>query len=86
MLNCADGDSFLQNGAEGSVAIEQGILDPGKIEELAADPLSQGPNVTRLRGRPEYRMRVQDWRVIFRLEENVLWIEDIGPRSSIYRG
>jgi mRNA interferase RelE/StbE len=58
----------------------------GKIEELAADPLCQGPNVTRLRGRPEYRMRVQDWRVIFRLEENVLWIEDIGPRSSIYRG
>ncbi len=55
-----------------------------KIKELAADPLSQDANVKRLRGRPEYRMRVQDWRVIFRLEKGVLWIDDVGPRGSIY--
>ena len=55
-----------------------------KINELAADPLSQGPNVKRLRGRSEYRLRVQDWRIIFRLEKDVLWIDDIGPRGSIY--
>jgi len=55
-----------------------------KIDELAADPLSQGANVKRLRGRQEYRLRVQDWRVIFRLEAGVLWIDDIGPRGSVY--
>lgn len=57
-----------------------------KIEELAAEPLALSANITRLQGRPEYRLRVQDWRVIFRLDADVLWIDDVGPRGSIYRG
>ena len=56
-----------------------------KIGELAADPLSQSANVKRLQGRPEYRLRVQDWRVIFRIEGGVLWIDDIAPRGSAYQ-
>ncbi|WP_294132384.1 addiction module toxin RelE [Sphingobium sp.] len=36
-----------------------------KIEELAHDPDSLAANMKRLQGRPEYRLRVQDWRVIF---------------------
>jgi mRNA interferase RelE/StbE len=55
-----------------------------KIEEMAADPLSQSANVKKLQGRPEYRLRVQDWRVIFRIDGGTLWIDDIGPRGSIY--
>ena len=55
-----------------------------KIEELAADPFPQSANVKKLQARPEYRLRVQDWRIIFRIEDNVLWIDDIGPRGSIY--
>jgi len=55
-----------------------------KIGELADDPLSQSANVKRLQGRPEYRLRVQDWRIIFRIEDGILWIDDIGPRGSIY--
>ena len=55
-----------------------------KIEDLAFDPLSQSANVKRLQGRPEYRMRVQDWRVIFRIEESVLWVDDVAPRGSVY--
>ncbi len=55
-----------------------------KIDELAAEPLSQSANVKKLQGRPEYRLRVQDWRVIFRIEEGLLWIDDVGPRGSIY--
>jgi mRNA interferase RelE/StbE len=55
-----------------------------KIEELSVDPLSQSANVIRLQGRSEYRLRVQDWRVIFRIEDGVLWIDDIGPRGSVY--
>lgn len=55
-----------------------------KIDELAKDPLSLAANVKRLQGRPEYRLRVQDWRVIFRIAEGVLWIDDVAPRASIY--
>ena len=55
-----------------------------KIADLAKDPLSQSANVKRLHGRPEYRLRVQDWRVIFRVEDGGLWIDDIGSRGSVY--
>ena len=55
-----------------------------KIEELATDPGGSAANVKKLKGRPESRLRVQDWRVIFRIEDEVLWIDDIGPRGSIY--
>ncbi|HXS49125.1 MAG TPA: type II toxin-antitoxin system RelE/ParE family toxin [Sphingomicrobium sp.] len=55
-----------------------------KIEELAADPEALRANVKKLQGRPESRLRVQDWRVIFRIEGGVLWIDDVGPRGSVY--
>jgi mRNA interferase RelE/StbE len=55
-----------------------------KIEELAHDPDSLAANMKRLQGRLEYRLRVQDWRVIFRIEQNILWIDDIAPRGSAY--
>ena len=55
-----------------------------KIEEFAADPESLRSNVTRLQGRPESRLRVQDWRVIFRIDGNILWIDKVLPRGSAY--
>jgi mRNA interferase RelE/StbE len=55
-----------------------------KIDELAAEPLALAPNIKKLQGRPEYRLRVQDWRIIFRIEDGILWIDDIGPRGSVY--
>lgn len=60
-----------------------------KIAELAADPEALGPNVIRpnvirLQGRPEFRLRVQNWRIIFRIEDRMLLIDDIGPRGSVY--
>ena len=55
-----------------------------KIDELANEPFSLGANVKRLQGRPEYRLRVQDWRIIFRVEGGTLWIDDIAPRGSAY--
>lgn len=60
------------------------VLIRQKIDELATEPLSQSQNVIRLQGRPEYRLRVQDWRVIFRIEGATLWIDDIAPRGSAY--
>jgi mRNA interferase RelE/StbE len=55
-----------------------------KIGQLAADRPSLRANVKKLQGRSESRLRVQDWRVIFRTEGDVLYIDEIGPRSSIY--
>jgi len=55
-----------------------------KIDELAAEPLALAANVKKLEGRSEYRLRVQDWRIIFRIEDDLLWIDDVGPRGSIY--
>jgi mRNA interferase RelE/StbE len=60
------------------------VLLREKIQELAVDPLSLSANVIRLQGRSDYRLRVQDWRVIFRIEDSVLWIDDIAPRGSAY--
>jgi mRNA interferase RelE/StbE len=55
-----------------------------KIEELAANPDSLRSNITRLQGRPESRLRIQDWRVIFRIEGKILWIDKVMPRGSAY--
>lgn len=55
-----------------------------KIADLATGSFEQNANVIRLQGRPEFRLRVQDWRVIFRVEDGILWVDDIGPRGSIY--
>ena len=55
-----------------------------KIDQLAREPSALDANITRLQGRPEFRLRVQDWRVIFRMEDDTLWIDDIAPRSSVY--
>lgn len=60
------------------------VLIRQKIDELAAAPLEENANVKRLQGRTEYRLRVQDWRVIFRIEDSILWIDDIAARGSVY--
>jgi mRNA interferase RelE/StbE len=60
------------------------VLLRQKIGELAAEPLSQSANIKKLQIRPGYRLRVQDWRVVFRIEDKILWIDEIGPRGSVY--
>ena len=57
-----------------------------KIQDLALDPFS-APNVKTLAGRPGYRLRVGDWRVIFEVDEDVLLIAilKIAPRGGVYQ-
>jgi mRNA interferase RelE/StbE len=57
-----------------------------KISHVAAAPNDAHNNVTRLQGRPEFRLRVGDWRVIYRLvdERLVLLVIKIGGRGDVY--
>ncbi|MBU6268622.1 MAG: type II toxin-antitoxin system RelE/ParE family toxin [Sphingomonadales bacterium] len=55
-----------------------------KIELLATDPFAMTGNVTRLVGRDEYRLRVQNWRVLFRFCDGAIEIDDVQPRGSAY--
>ena len=76
---------FSKSAARGLLRSNKAHLIRAKIGELATSPLNSMTNVTRLQGRAEFRLRVQDWRVIFRIEDGILWIDYIGPRGSVYR-
>jgi mRNA interferase RelE/StbE len=54
-----------------------------KIQEYAADPISQANNVKSLQGRSGIRLRIGDWRVVME-DGDVLEVVEIGPRGSIY--
>jgi mRNA interferase RelE/StbE len=56
-----------------------------KITEIGAR-LDQFPH-HRLKGRPEFRLRVGDYRVIyeFDLQKNILYLIAVGNRREIYR-
>ncbi|MEN9316549.1 MAG: hypothetical protein RIS35_2942 [Pseudomonadota bacterium] len=56
-----------------------------KIEDLARDPYSAA-NVRQLVGRPGYRLRVGDWRVIYDVDDGrlVVRVLRIGPRGGVY--
>lgn len=55
-----------------------------KIEQLAVSPRELRNNVKRLAGTNESRLRVGDWRVIFRLNGNTVIVVKIAPRGSAY--
>ena len=59
------------------------LLDE-KIKLLAVDPLAPNANVKKLKGRDDYRLRVQNWRVVFHLEGQLLHIDEVVPRGSAY--
>jgi mRNA interferase RelE/StbE len=58
-----------------------------KLNQLTQDPYAHNPNVTRLQGRPGYRLRVGDWRVIYELEDDrlVILVLKVAPRGGVYR-
>jgi mRNA interferase RelE/StbE len=56
-----------------------------KIEQLAVDPHSLANNVTTLKGEPGYRrLRVGDWRVLYRDDGMVLLVTKVAPREGAY--
>lgn len=58
-----------------------------KMEIIAQDPYDQHNNVTKLKDRPGYRLRVGDWRVIYKIldDQVCILVVKIAPRGSVYR-
>jgi mRNA interferase RelE/StbE len=55
------------------------------IDRLVLDPFAM-PNVKALSGSDQFRLRVGGYRVVYRLEGNLLIVVviDVGPRGGIY--
>ena len=53
-----------------------------KIDELIKDPHSG--DIKRLKGMTAFRLRVGDYRVIFEVESNTIFILKVGHRKNIY--
>jgi mRNA interferase RelE/StbE len=58
-----------------------------KLENIAANPYADHPNVKKLQGREGYRLRVGDWRVIYEIQnaQLVILVLKFAPRGEVYR-
>jgi len=58
-----------------------------KLQQLAQDPFGSHPNVTKLQNREGYRLRVDNWCVIYDIQkkEFVILVLKIAPRGEIYK-
>lgn len=59
---------------------------PTRKRIVSAINLLPAGDVKLLQGRNGYRLRVGDYRVIFDIHGNILYIEKIGNRGQIYKG
>ena len=57
-----------------------------KIAIIAKNPYGRHNNVTKLKEREEYRLRVGDWRVIYEIHDGelIILVIKIAPRGSAY--
>lgn len=58
-----------------------------KLDQIALNPYGQHNNVTKLQDRPGYRLRVGDWRIIYKIVDGelIVLVLKIAPRGSVYR-
>ncbi len=58
-----------------------------KLNQVAIDPFASIPNAKKLQGRPGYRLRIGDWRVIYEInkDEITIIVMRIAPRSEVYK-
>ncbi|MBE2240048.1 MAG: type II toxin-antitoxin system RelE/ParE family toxin [Caldilineaceae bacterium] len=58
-----------------------------KLALVADDPFASIPNATKLQGRPGYRLRVGDWRVIYEVDKEkiVIVVVKVAARGEVYR-
>lgn len=80
---------FTRQAAQALKAMPRNVAATirAKIDVLATNPYAPNPNATRLAGRPGYRLRVGDWRVLYQIEDGrlVILVVAICPRGSAYQ-
>ena len=57
-----------------------------KLKMIAVDPDAEHPNAKKLQGREGCRLRVGDWRVIYKVQNNqlIIVVLKIASRGEIY--
>ena len=55
------------------------------IRAVADNPQAPKADVSRLHGLNALRVRVGDWRVIIKIEDDVLYVTRIRPRGDVYK-
>jgi mRNA interferase RelE/StbE len=63
------------------------LLIREKLNQVASDPFASIPNAKKLQGRPGYRLRIGDWRVIYEInqDEITIIVMKIAPRGEVYK-
>ena len=58
-----------------------------KLEMIAVEPYADHPNAKKLQGREGYRLRVGDWRVIYKIQNErlIIVVLKIAARGEIYK-
>ncbi len=58
-----------------------------KLDVIAADPFANHPNAKKLQGREGYRLRIGDWRVIYKVvnEQLVIIVLKVASRGEVYK-
>lgn len=57
-----------------------------KVQQYANDPASLTNNVKKLQGVEYYRLRVGDWRVIFKEDGLIIDVIKVAGRGEVYKG
>lgn len=57
-----------------------------KVQQYANDPASLANNAKKLQGVDYYRLRVGDWRVIFREDGLIIDVIKVAGRGEVYKG
>ena len=58
-----------------------------KIEAIAVNPFAKHPNAKKLQGREGYRLRVGDWRVMYKIqnEKLIIIVLKVASRGEVYK-
>jgi len=58
-----------------------------KLDAIASDPFANHPNAKKLQSREGYRLRVGDWRVIYKIqnEQLVIVVLKVASRGEVYK-
>ena len=58
------------------------------INALTNGPYAEGLDIKPLKARPEWRLRVGDWRILFRVDHEriIITIVRLAPRGEVYKG